>query len=152
MPPILNHSATPLDHLCGDANDGAPARCGYGPRLPLLVISPWARSNYVSHTVAERLGTSWRLLTRYPATWIIAVGLPLTLWTALRPPRPMRAAFDRHPEWRDAMVVLVLASMVAFVGNDTGAAAAGFGFGLAVAGILYLPIAERATSHATRAT
>ena len=106
----------------------------------------------VLHTVAERLGTSWRLLTRYPATWIIAVGLPLTLWTALRPPRPMRAAFDRHPEWRDAMVVLVLASMVAFVGNDTGAAAAGFGFGLAVAGILYLPIAERATSRATRAT
>ena len=30
----------------------------------------------VFHTVAERLGTSWRLLTRYPATWIIAVGLP----------------------------------------------------------------------------
>jgi hypothetical protein len=97
----------------------------------------------VFQTLAERLGTSWRLLTRYPVTWIIALGLPLTLWLALRPPGPMRPAFARHPAWRDAMVVLVLASMVAFVGNDTGAAAAGFGFGLAIAGILYLPIADR---------
>jgi phospholipase C len=22
-------------------------RCGFGPRLPLLVISPWAKTNYV---------------------------------------------------------------------------------------------------------
>jgi phospholipase C len=25
-------------------------RCGFGPRLPLLVISPWARSNFVDRT------------------------------------------------------------------------------------------------------
>ena len=25
-------------------------RCGLGPRLPLLVISPWARANFVDHT------------------------------------------------------------------------------------------------------
>ena len=25
-------------------------RCGFGPRLPLLVISPWARSNFVDGT------------------------------------------------------------------------------------------------------
>ena len=67
---------------------------------------------------------------------------------ALRPPGPMRPAYLRHPEWRDAMVILVLASIVAFVGNDTGAAAAGFGFGLAIAGILYLPLAERASEPA----
>jgi hypothetical protein len=95
-------------------------------------------------TVSERLGTSWRLLTRYPLTWIILAGLPFCLWLALRPPGPMRPAFERYPQWRDAMVVLVLASIVAFVGNDTGAAAAGFGFGLAIAGILYLPLAVRA--------
>jgi hypothetical protein len=98
------------------------------------------------HTVAERLGTGWRLLTRFPLTWIIVAGLPVCLALALRPPGPMRPAYERHPEWRDAMVVLVLASIVAFVGNDTGAAAAGFGFGLAIAGILYLPLAERAAS------
>jgi len=29
---------------------GEMGRCGFGPRLPLLVISPWARSNFVDHT------------------------------------------------------------------------------------------------------
>ena len=32
----------------------AQGRCGYGPRLPLLVISPWAKPNYVSHTVTDQ--------------------------------------------------------------------------------------------------
>jgi phospholipase C len=31
-----------------------PDRCGYGPRLPLLVISPWTRDNYVSHNVTDQ--------------------------------------------------------------------------------------------------
>jgi hypothetical protein len=96
-------------------------------------------------TITDRLSTSWDLLTRYPLTWIVATGLPICLWLALRPPSRMRRAFDHHPEWRDAMVILALASIVAFVGNDTGAAAAGFGFGFAIAGILYLPLADRAS-------
>jgi phospholipase C len=29
-------------------------RCGYGTRLPLLVISPWARDNYVDHTQLDQ--------------------------------------------------------------------------------------------------
>ena len=29
-------------------------RCGYGPRLPLLVVSPWSRRNYVDHTVTDQ--------------------------------------------------------------------------------------------------
>ncbi len=29
-------------------------RCGYGPRLPLLVISPYAKSNYVDHTLTDQ--------------------------------------------------------------------------------------------------
>jgi phospholipase C len=43
--------------VCGPAPVGAPpgaGRCGYGPRLPLLVISPWARENYVSHDVIDQ--------------------------------------------------------------------------------------------------
>ena len=28
-------------------------RCGYGPRLPLLVISPWTRQNYVSSNLTD---------------------------------------------------------------------------------------------------
>ena len=31
-----------------------PNRCGYGPRLPLLVISPWTRENYVSHNLTDQ--------------------------------------------------------------------------------------------------
>ena len=29
-------------------------RCGYGPRLPLLVISPYAKTNYVDHAVTDQ--------------------------------------------------------------------------------------------------
>ena len=54
MPPIVNQSNTPLDFLCGDNSDGPGARCGYGPRLPLLVISPYARENYVSHALTDQ--------------------------------------------------------------------------------------------------
>jgi phospholipase C len=69
MPPIVNQSATASDALtgpgsCGAGVDalpgpgtsGAPAqgRCGYGPRLPMLVISPWSKQNYVDHTVTDQ--------------------------------------------------------------------------------------------------
>ena len=32
----------------------AQGRCGYGPRLPLLVISPWAKKNYIDSTVTDQ--------------------------------------------------------------------------------------------------
>ena len=54
MPPIVNQSNTPLDFLCGSRSDGPGARCGYGPRLPLLVISPYAKENYVSHALTDQ--------------------------------------------------------------------------------------------------
>ncbi|MGA9475220.1 MAG: alkaline phosphatase family protein [Terriglobales bacterium] len=70
MGPIVNQSTGPADSLtgpgaCGTAltslsgpnaatNPHALGRCGYGPRLPLLVISPWARKNFVDHTVTDQ--------------------------------------------------------------------------------------------------
>ncbi len=33
---------------------GYQDRCGYGPRLPLLVISPYAKANYVDHSVTDQ--------------------------------------------------------------------------------------------------
>jgi phospholipase C len=66
---VVNGSATPKDGFsapgnCGDGASALPGvdpsnlhaqgRCGYGPRLPLLVISPWAKPNYVSHTVTDQ--------------------------------------------------------------------------------------------------
>jgi phospholipase C len=38
----------------GAALAGQQGRCGYGPRLPLLVISPWAASNAVDHTLTDQ--------------------------------------------------------------------------------------------------
>ena len=58
------------------------------------------------------------------------------------PPATLRAAFSRYPAWRDALLVLVVGSMIAYVANDSGAAAAGWGFGLAVAGIFYVLLVE----------
>ena len=65
--PIANQSASKADGLtgpgqCGDgatalagpAVDHAQGRCGYGPRLPLLVISPFARQNYVDHSLTDQ--------------------------------------------------------------------------------------------------
>ena len=41
--------------LCGTAQSTAYLdRCGYGPRLPFLVISPFAKENFVAHSVADQ--------------------------------------------------------------------------------------------------
>jgi hypothetical protein len=42
---------------CGTATTplaNQQGRCGYGPRLPLVVISPYAKSNFVSHTLTDQ--------------------------------------------------------------------------------------------------
>lgn len=60
MGPIVNQSNTPADALtgtgaCGTAKAGAfEGRCGYGPRLPLLVISPFAKQNFVDNGVTDQ--------------------------------------------------------------------------------------------------
>ncbi|MGC2504271.1 MAG: alkaline phosphatase family protein [Silvibacterium sp.] len=64
---IVNQSTTPADALlgpcsCGDGTtalagpngDHVQGRCGHGPRLPFLVISPYARTNYVDHTLTDQ--------------------------------------------------------------------------------------------------
>ena len=69
MGPIVNQSTSPADALtgpgtCGDGSTALPGpdpatthaqgRCGYGPRLPLLVISPYAKENFVDSTVTDQ--------------------------------------------------------------------------------------------------
>jgi phospholipase C len=69
MPPVMNQSTGSADALTGPgacgtaatslpgvnvtANPHALGRCGYGPRLPLLVISPYAKENYVSSSLSD---------------------------------------------------------------------------------------------------
>ena len=52
-----NSAAIPTSGICGTpaaGGTGIAARCGYGPRLPFLVISPWAKQNYVDHTLTDQ--------------------------------------------------------------------------------------------------
>jgi phospholipase C len=55
---IVNGSNTSADTaLCSTAAitlGSFPDRCGYGPRLPLVVISPWTRQNYVSNNLTDQ--------------------------------------------------------------------------------------------------
>jgi phospholipase C len=61
MPPIVNQSNDPKQDtllgtagMCGTPVSGAYLdRCGYGTRLPFLVISPYAKQNYVSHSLTD---------------------------------------------------------------------------------------------------
>ena len=63
-PPNVNSSTSAVnDALNGTgvcntqsrvALGGYQDRCGYGPRTPLLVISPWAKANYVDHSVTDQ--------------------------------------------------------------------------------------------------
>ena len=66
--PIINSSAVlqPTDAKdsdqlngpgkCGNGTplDGIEGRCGYGPRIPMLLISPYAKSNFVDHTLTDQ--------------------------------------------------------------------------------------------------
>lgn len=60
--PIVNQSTSSADALtapgaCGvgtDALAALQARCGYGPRLPFVVISPYARQNFVDHSLVDQ--------------------------------------------------------------------------------------------------
>lgn len=66
---IVNSSKSAADALTGPGSCGSGAlalpginpatihaqgRCGYGPRQPLLVISPWAKHNFVDNTVTDQ--------------------------------------------------------------------------------------------------
>ena len=56
--PIVNGSNTTVDAAVCTGTPvrlgSFPDRCGYSSRLPLVVISPYTRSNYVSHNVTDQ--------------------------------------------------------------------------------------------------
>ncbi|HWZ52244.1 MAG TPA: alkaline phosphatase family protein [Granulicella sp.] len=69
MGKIMNGSESKSDALtaagkCGDGATALPGvnpatthvegRCGFGPRLPLIVVSPWAKANFVDHSVTDQ--------------------------------------------------------------------------------------------------
>jgi phospholipase C len=76
-PGVINPSLSPADNLtdtaltlptsgrCGPDPQKAPSlplagqqgRCGFGPRLPMLVISPFAKRDYVDHDLSDQAST-----------------------------------------------------------------------------------------------
>ena len=63
MGPVVNQSSSSQDALSAPGNCGTPpaadqasweGRCGHAFRQPLLVISPWAKQNYVDHTLTNQ--------------------------------------------------------------------------------------------------
>ena len=72
---VLNQSLSPADNLtnttlsgptseqCGPKPQtatplgGEQGRCGLGPRLPMLVVSPFAKQNYVDHDLSNQAST-----------------------------------------------------------------------------------------------
>ena len=71
--PIVNQSLdAAYDHQCtgplaaGAYND----RCGYGPRLPLMVISPYAKRNYVDNNVTDQTSILRFIETNYGLDFI----------------------------------------------------------------------------------
>jgi phospholipase C len=65
MGTIVNQSNVSDDQLLGPGNCGTPkandvsggtqnGRCGFGPRLPLLVVSPWAKPNFIDDTITDQ--------------------------------------------------------------------------------------------------
>jgi phospholipase C len=74
-PGVVNPSLSPADNLTGTTLSGptsgrcgpmpqtsAPlageqGRCGFGPRLPMIVISPFAKQNAVDHNISDQAST-----------------------------------------------------------------------------------------------
>jgi phospholipase C len=61
MPPTVNESQTPYDFINAPGQSGTNAPLGgyqgrysLGPRMPLIVISPFAKENYVDHTTTDQ--------------------------------------------------------------------------------------------------
>jgi phospholipase C len=61
MSPIVHQSQTGADTLTGQSlcgsnvpADAQQGRCGYGARTPFMVVSPWAKKNFVDHSLTDQ--------------------------------------------------------------------------------------------------
>ena len=81
----------------------------------------------------DRLEIGVRLLREQPPALIPVVGTLLALFfVLLRPPAVLREGFAREAWARPATITILLGRIVAYLANDTGAAALGLGFGIAM--------------------
>jgi len=114
---LVNHSSTTADALsgpgaCGDGSSALPGinpstlhaqgRCGFGPRLPLLVISPWARRNFVDHTMTDQSS----ILRFVEDNWLGATRLGAGSFDTITNPLDNMFDFEREsPGNRDRFIL-----------------------------------------------
>ena len=91
-------------------------------------------------TFTDRFLVGWRLILLNPFALVPVLGVPATLLAVLRPPAPVRAALETNAAWRDGLLVILLAGVVAVLPNDSWPAALGLSFGLGLGGLLYVSL------------
>jgi phospholipase C len=103
--PVVTQSQTSLDALTGkgfcgrklalvpknSAGQPEQGKCGVGPRLPFLVISPWARTNWVDNTfidqssVVKFIEYNWKLPSMGNGAADTAAGSILSMFNFAHP-------------------------------------------------------------------
>jgi phospholipase C len=89
-------ATTPLNGALGYPAQG---RCGYGTRVPLLAISPWAKNNYVDHTLTDQTS----ILRFVEDNWLSGQRLPSGSFDAIAGPLNNMFNFDNRKgdaSWR----------------------------------------------------
>jgi phospholipase C len=113
--PIVNQSTSPADALtglgaCGNgasalpgpaANMHAQGRCGYGPRMPLLVVSPWAKENFVDHSVTDQSS----VLLFIEDNWLGGTRIGTGSYDALANSIVQMFDFDDHHDRADKLIL-----------------------------------------------
>ena len=100
MSPIVNPSSDPANDVlngnqCGTGTSplGVEDRCGYGPRIPIMVISPYAKQNYVSNTLLDQtsilklIEDNWNLGSVGPSSYDNLAGSLDGMFNFNQPPR-----------------------------------------------------------------
>lgn len=100
------------------------------------VIGLWER-------LVDRLQVGTDLIAANPFSLVPVIGVLVTLVVVLRPPGSIHITFQEAPVWRDALLSIVLGSIVAYLANDSGAAAIGEGFTTSLGALLFVSLLRR---------
>lgn len=103
-----------------------------------------ASGGLIDHYI-DRVRLGVRMIREHPLALIPALGGPMLFALVLRPPAVFREGFALDPGSREVVSVAAVASLVAYVANDSGAAAAGLTWGMGL--VLALWVSLRAASE-----
>jgi len=112
--PTLTSSATPLNGAFGLPSQG---RCGYGTRIPLIVVSPFAKVNHIDHTLTDQSS----VLRFVEDNWLFGQRIqPGGSFDTIAGPLNNMFDFDRHQEGEARKVFLdpATGAVVSISGSD----------------------------------